>query len=157
MAVPSYKVCTECGGEMLPHTMSQIFRVHGKEIEIKGIEGYQCKDCGEEVFAAEEIRMIDKLIHAIDDEPEMDMLNLEETAEYLRVSNQTVYNMIRDGRIKAYKVGREWRFLRADIMAYFDSTSNESLLSMAAKGGSVDKHDLAIISDEVAKRKPKNE
>lgn len=153
----NYKICAECGSKMLPHTMSKIFQVNGKEIEIKGIEGYQCKDCGEEVFAAKEIRMIDRLIHAIDDKSSMDILNLDETAEYLRVSNQTVYNMIRDGRIRAYKVGREWRFLRADIMSYLDSTANENTLSMAAKGGSIDRNDLDIISKEIAKRKANDE
>ena len=153
----NYKICTECGSKMLPHTMSKIFQVNGKEIEIKGIEGYQCQECGEEVFAAKEIRMIDKLIRAIDDKPAMDILNLDETAEYLRVSNQTVYNMIRAGKIRAFKVGREWRFLRADIMSYLDSTSNESTLSMAAKGGSIDKNDLDIISKEIAKRKTNDE
>lgn len=153
----NYKICSECGGQMLPHTMSRTFQVKGKEIEIKGLEGYQCKDCGEEVFTAKEIRMIDKLIRAIDDRPALDILNLDETAEYLRVSNQTVYNMIRAGKIKAYKVGREWRFLRADIMAYLNSSSNESVLSMAAKGGSIDKHDLDIISKEIVKRKTNDE
>lgn len=153
----NYKICTECGSKMLPHTMSKIFQVNRKEIEIKGIEGYQCKNCGEEVFAAKEMRMIDRLIRAIDDKPTVDILNLDETAEYLRVSNQTIYNMIRDGRIKAYKVGREWRFLRADIMSYLDSASNESTLSMAAKGGSIDKNDLDIISKEIAKRKTNDE
>lgn len=46
---------------------------------------------------------------------EKSMWSLEEVARYLDVSNQTVYNMIRDKRIVAYKVGREWRFHPADI------------------------------------------
>jgi excisionase family DNA binding protein len=46
---------------------------------------------------------------------EKSMWSLEEVARYLDVSNQTVYNMIRDNRIKAYKIGREWRFHPADI------------------------------------------
>ena len=46
---------------------------------------------------------------------EKSMWSLEEVAKYLEVSNQTVYNMIRDKRIRAYKVGREWRFHPADI------------------------------------------
>ena len=93
----------------------------------------------------------------MDDKPAVDILNLEETAEYLRVSNQTVYNMIRDGRIKAYKIGREWKFLRADIMAYLESASNESLMSMAAKGGKVSQDDLEIIKQELEKRKADHE
>lgn len=46
---------------------------------------------------------------------EKSMWSLEDVAKYLEVSNQTVYNMIRDKRIKAYKVGREWRFHPSDI------------------------------------------
>ena len=46
---------------------------------------------------------------------ERSMWSLEDVAGYLDVTNQTIYNMIRDGRIKAYKVGREWRFHPADV------------------------------------------
>ena len=153
----NYKICDQCGGIMLPQTTSKTFHFHDKEIEIRGIESYKCEDCREEVFAAKEVRMIDKLIRAMDQNQAINILNLDETAEYLRVSNQTIYNMIRDGRIRAYKVGREWRFLRADIMAYLDSASNENFLTMAAKGGNVDTHDLDIIKQEVEKRKKDNE
>ena len=151
----TFKVCDHCHGKMLPKTMSQTFRFNGKEIEIKGIQGYRCESCGNEVYEAKEIRMIDKIIRAMNDKPAVDILNLDETADYLRVSNQTVYNMIKDGRIKAYKVGREWKFLRADIMAYLESASSDRLLSMAAKG--TDKDDMETILHELEKRKAKHE
>lgn len=153
----TFKVCDYCHGKMLPQTMSQTFQFNGKEIEIKGIQGYRCENCGNEVYEAKEIRMIDKIIRAMNDKPAVDILNLDETADYLRVSNQTVYNMIKDGRIKAYKVGREWKFLRADIMAYLESTSSDRLLSMAAKGGGTDKDDMETILHELEKRKAKHE
>ena len=153
----TFKVCDHCHGKMLPQTMSQTFRFNGKEIEIKGIQGYRCESCGNEVYEAKEIRMIDKIIRAMNEKPAVDILNLDETADYLRVSNQTVYNMIKDGRIKAYKVGREWKFLRADIMAYLESASSDRLLSMAAKGGSTDKDDMETILHELEKRKAKHE
>lgn len=153
----NFKICEYCGKKMLPQMMSQTFKFNGKEIEIRGIRGYKCEKCGEEVYDAKEIRMIDKLIRAMNDKPAVDILNLDETADYLRVSNQTVYNMIRNGRIKAYKVGREWKFLRADIMAYLESASSDKLLAMAAKGGGVNKEDLEIIQRELEKRKAKDE
>lgn len=68
-----------------------------------------------------------------------DILNLNETAGYLRVSKQTVYNMIKDGRIKAYKVGREWKILRSDIVAYLESVSSNRILDMATKNVDTDK------------------
>lgn len=68
-----------------------------------------------------------------------DILNLNETADYLRVSKQTVYNMIKDGRIKAYKLGREWKILRSDIVAYLESVSSNRILDMATKNVDTDK------------------
>ncbi|HAX73685.1 MAG TPA: hypothetical protein DCY20_09210 [Firmicutes bacterium] len=47
-----------------------------------------------------------------------EVLNLSEVANLLRVSHQTVYNMIRDGRLKGHKVGREWRFMKNEIEQY---------------------------------------
>ena len=68
-----------------------------------------------------------------------DILTLKETAEYLRVSGQTGYNMIKDRRIKAYKVGREWRFFRSDIMEYLESTSRNRILSTKDEEANKDK------------------
>ena len=159
MNTPNYKVCPDCGNKMFLKITSRTFRIHGKEIEIRGINTYKCVHCGEEVFTASEARMIDRLVRAVNErpEPELDVLNLNETAKYLRVSNQTVYNMIRNGRIKAYKAGREWRFLKSDIIAYMDSTANEGFLSMAAKGGQIDPYDAQIIDAEIKKRKSTDE
>ncbi len=149
----NYKICDQCDSKMLPETLEKTFSFQGKELKIKGIKGYRCEHCGEEVFDASELRMIDSLIQVMNDKPSVDILNLDETAEYLRVSGQTIYNMIRDGRIKAYKVGREWRFLRSDILTYLESNSTDRLLSLAAKGGDIDDHDLDIIKEEIEKRK----
>ena len=68
-----------------------------------------------------------------------DILTLKETAEYLRVSRQTVYNVIKDRRIKAYKVGREWRFFRSNIMEYLESTSRNRILSTKDEEANKDK------------------
>ena len=77
-----------------------------------------------------------------------DTLTLKETAEYLRVSGQTVYNMIKDRRIKAYKVGREWRFFRSDIMEYLESTSRNRILSTKDEEANKDKRsDIYAVSD----------
>ena len=44
-------------------------------------------------------------------------MNVEEVADFFRVSNQTIYNMLRAGKLPAVKVGREWRFSRDKIKA----------------------------------------
>lgn len=68
-----------------------------------------------------------------------DILTLKDTAQYLRVTKQTVYNMIKDRRIKTYKVGREWRFFRSDIMEYLESTSRNRILSTKDEEANKDK------------------
>ena len=78
-----------------------------------------------------------------------DILNLNETADYLRVSKQTVYNMIKDGRIKAYKVGREWKILRSDIVAYLESVSSNRILAMATKNVDTDKKENDIYGERM--------
>lgn len=143
------RTCYACGGRMELCTSSAKFNLLGKELEIKGIETYRCPECGEEAFSSQEAKMIEQIMVAINEinSPKIDVLNLDETAQYLRVSNQTIYNMIRDGRIKAYKVGREWRFLRSDIMTYMDTYSNHDFLALAAKGGKISKDDLSVIQE----------
>ena len=47
------KICHECGGVMVPCTTSKTLRYLGKEIEIKGLEGYQntyCKKADSQYF-----------------------------------------------------------------------------------------------------------
>lgn len=141
------RACYVCGSPMELTTSSTTINLLGKEIEIRGIETFRCTACGEEEYTSQEAKMIECMVDAISkiEVPKIDVLNLTETARYLRVSNQTIYNMIRDGRIKAYKVGREWRFLRSDIMAYMNNSSNQDFLAMAAKGGTISKDDLAVI------------
>ena len=153
MKRPAQRICIECGEQMSLKTISRVFNINGKEIEIRGFEAYVCEKCGEIVYTYEEAQMIERIIRAINENATNDVsiLNLTETAEYLRVSNQTVYNMIKDGRIKAYKVGREWRFLRSDILSYINNSTSESLL--AAKGGTSSEHDMRIIMQELEKRK----
>ncbi len=46
---------------------------------------------------------------------EKEILTPEEVAEYLRVSERTVYNWAQRGEIPAGKIGTTWRFKRSDI------------------------------------------
>lgn len=53
-------------------------------------------------------------------------MNVAEVADFFRVSNQTVYNMLRAGKLPAVKVGREWRFVRDEIKAMVFGQGQES-------------------------------
>lgn len=88
------------------------------ELAIKGVRAFVCEECGAISLRAEEAKMMEDISRGFVERPEderPDYLNVEETADLLRVSTQTVYNMIKSGRLKGTKFGREWRFLRKNL------------------------------------------
>jgi len=48
-------------------------------------------------------------------------LTTEEVLEYLQINLRTVYRLIKAGRIPAVRVGRQWRFRKADIDLWLES------------------------------------
>ena len=46
------------------------------------------------------------------------VMTLGEATGFLKVSETTVYQLLREGQLKARKVGREWRFLKSELVAY---------------------------------------
>jgi excisionase family DNA binding protein len=46
------------------------------------------------------------------------VMTLEEAANFLEVSETTVYQLLREGQLKALKVGREWRSLESGLVSY---------------------------------------
>jgi len=47
-----------------------------------------------------------------------DVLTADEAAGFLRVSTKTILGLAKDGRLPGEKVGRAWRFLRADLISF---------------------------------------
>lgn len=45
----------------------------------------------------------------------LDVLTLNEVAEYLRIPKSTAYKLAQEGKIPGQKVGRHWRFHRAVV------------------------------------------
>jgi excisionase family DNA binding protein len=48
-------------------------------------------------------------------------LTTEEVLEYLQVNLRTVYRLIKAGKIPAVRVGRQWRFRKADIDLWLEA------------------------------------
>jgi excisionase family DNA binding protein len=42
-------------------------------------------------------------------------LTIEEVFTYLNSSPRTIYGLVHSGELPAFRVGREWRFRRADV------------------------------------------
>ena len=53
------------------------------------------------------------------DQPEKDLgerpLSLDEAADFLRISKPTMGKLLREGKVRAAKAGRDWRITRAAL------------------------------------------
>lgn len=56
------------------------------------------------------------------------LITVQDVAKLLKVHPRTVYHRVRDGDLKAYRLGRKLWFKPEDVNAYFEksATSNES-------------------------------
>ena len=52
------------------------------------------------------------------DNPNTDILTVEEAAELLKIPRSSVYKLAQEGKIPAQKVGRHWRFYRPTILKW---------------------------------------
>ncbi|HMF47001.1 MAG TPA: helix-turn-helix domain-containing protein [Candidatus Saccharimonadales bacterium] len=52
------------------------------------------------------------------------LLTLEQVAEYLNVDKFTVYRLLSDKQLPAFKVGNQWRFKRRMIESWLNQHSN---------------------------------
>ncbi len=75
----------------------------------------------------------------VDDAGVLDLLTFRETAERLRLSEETVKRLVRDGRLSAVSVGRARRVRPADLAAFIESLGADvakwSQQAMEAKDG----------------------
>ena len=48
------------------------------------------------------------------------LLNVKQVAQYLQLKESTIYSWAQDGKIPAIKIGRTWRFRRADLDSWLE-------------------------------------
>jgi excisionase family DNA binding protein len=66
-------------------------------------------------------KFLPKLARKVSD----DVLTLKEVANYLKVAERTIYRLVADRKIPAFKVGRSWRFRLSEIDAWIKTQSHE--------------------------------
>ncbi len=69
-----------------------------------------------------------------------DYLTLDEASEFLSTPKSTLYRWLREGRLPGHKLGRQWRFLQAELEAFRtggsgDRTAAESVIWDAIDAG----------------------
>lgn len=53
------------------------------------------------------------------------VLNIRETADYLRIPTSSAYILAQSGRIPARKVGKHWRILKTELDRYLANGAND--------------------------------
>jgi len=48
-------------------------------------------------------------------QPKSEIMTAEETCRYLKITQRTLYRYLRNRQIPAFKLGKEWRFVRSDL------------------------------------------
>jgi excisionase family DNA binding protein len=66
-----------------------------------------------------------------------DVLSVREVAEYLKLNEQTVYRLAREGKLPASKIGKQWRFSRRDIEALIQEHRQEHRQERRQEHGNV--------------------
>jgi excisionase family DNA binding protein len=59
-----------------------------------------------------------------------EILTIREVAEYLKVTEKTVYGLAQKHQIPGFKVGGQWRFRREDINAWIATQTAEALTGL---------------------------
>ena len=49
-----------------------------------------------------------------------EVMTIPEVAEHLKVTRQTVHKLLKDGRLKAFKIGRSTRILRSELDKFIE-------------------------------------
>ncbi len=55
-----------------------------------------------------------------------DILTIRELSDYLKIGEKTVYRLAAAGDLPGFKVGGSWRFRKADIDHWIESSQSEA-------------------------------
>ena len=62
-------------------------------------------------------------------EPKSELMTAEETCRYLKITPRTLYRYLRSRQIPAFKLGKEWRFVRSDLERWIRDRTRATLAS----------------------------
>ena len=52
---------------------------------------------------------------------EDEMMNIEEVAKFLKMSERAIYEWVKSNKIPAFKLGNTWRFKKSEIIGWMES------------------------------------
>ena len=61
--------------------------------------------------------------------PQRELMTVAETWLYLKITTRTLYRYIQNRQIPAFKLGKEWRFVRSDLEQWIRDRTRTALPS----------------------------
>ncbi len=61
--------------------------------------------------------------------PKSELMTVAETCRYLKITPRTLYRYIQQRQIPAFKLGKEWRFVRSDLEQWIRDRTRTALPS----------------------------
>ena len=58
-----------------------------------------------------------------------ELMTAEETCRYLKITSRTLYRYLHNHQIPAFKLGKEWRFVRSDLEQWIRDRTRGSVPS----------------------------
>ena len=62
-------------------------------------------------------------------ESKSELMTAEETCRYLKITPRTLYRYLQNRQIPAFKLGKEWRFVRSDLEQWIRDRVNRPMAS----------------------------
>ena len=66
-----------------------------------------------------------------------EILTMKEICDLLKVHPSTVYKLVKQGEIPAFRIGSEWRFRRDTMLRLLSEKSNVSRVKKVSKAGMI--------------------
>ena len=58
--------------------------------------------------------------------PNGELMTAMETCRYLKITQRTLYRYLQNRQIPAFKLGKEWRFVRSDLQQWIRDRSGRA-------------------------------
>ncbi len=55
-----------------------------------------------------------------------EIYTIEQLQQILKLSDRTIFRLLKEGKLSGFKLGREWRFQESDINAYIQAQREEA-------------------------------
>ncbi len=55
-----------------------------------------------------------------------EIYTIEQLQQILKLSDRTIFRLLKEGKLSGFKLGREWRFQKSDINAYIQAQREEA-------------------------------